>query len=102
MSVAPDRTAAIAELAAPPVHDLAVGAHDVDAHWRDAQGFLDVFEKWLERRTIHAPCVEHEVRGPKTRTRGDQRRPAHAAPHRQRDGPHADPERQAVAAVETP
>src|SRR5260370_16080363 len=101
VSVAPDRSAAVAELATPSVHDLAVGAHDVDAHWRDAQGFLDVFEKGLELRSIHAPCVEHEVGGPKASTRVDQSRPAHSAPDRQRDGRYADGEGQAVAAVET-
>src|SRR5260370_37531338 len=101
VSVAPDRSAAVAELATPPVHDLAVGAHDVDAHRRDAQGVLDVFEQGLELRSIHAPCVEHEVGGPKASTRVDQSRPAHSAPDRQRDGRYADGEGQAVAPVET-
>src|SRR6266851_7596117 len=101
-SVAPDRATAVAELAAPPVHDLAVGAHDVVADRGDAQRLLHVFEHRLELGTIHAPCVEHEVRGPKTGTWVDQRRPAHAAPDRQRDGRHADRERQAVAAIEPP
>src|SRR5260370_39183208 len=97
MRVAPDGPAAIAKLATPSIHHLTVGAHDVGANRRDAQGLLDAFEPRLELGAIHAPGVEHEARGPKTGAGVDQRRPAHAAPDRQRDGGQADGEGQAVA-----
>src|SRR5260221_127580 len=100
-SVPPDGTSAVAELAAPLFHRLAVGAHDVRGHRRDVQRLLDTREQRVELGGIHAPRVEHEVRRPKARARVDERRAADAAADGQGDGGHTDRERQTVATIES-
>src|SRR6267143_1213060 len=100
--VAPDRTAAVAELAAPFVHHLAVGAHDVRADWTDVQRLFDSREQRTELVSVHAPRIEHEVRRPEARARVDQRRAANTAANRQREGGHSNRECEAVAAIEAP
>src|SRR5437899_2900873 len=98
--VATDWAAAVAELAAPFVHHLAVGAHDVGRDRTDVQCVFDASEQWPELVSVHAPRIEHEIRRAKAGAGVDQRRAADAPPDRQRDGGHADREREAVAAIE--
>src|SRR6266566_9391459 len=100
--VATDGAAAVAELAAPLVHHLAVGAHDVGGHRADVQRLLHTFEQRTELVSVHAPRIEHEVWRSETGARVDERRATDTAPDRQGDGGHADGESEAVAAVETP
>ncbi len=54
-SVAPDRASAVTKLAAPLLHGLAVGAHDVRGHRPDVERLLDGVEKRIQLRAVHAP-----------------------------------------------